>query len=255
MPTGGSAAREVHVGAVAERVTEEDLRDIVGRSKSWRGVLRAVSLTGTGRRQDLAGEGRRVGHRPQPLRPPARRSRRAPRGCGDEPVLARGPRPARVRGGQRIGASEHPPAVRGAAGPVRLPRRRRPGRDAVQPTLGPRRLREAGSYLVAAACALRGYSVSWPLEPVTYDLVVDLRPHGLQRVQVKTATSKTAGSWVAWITRGDPHPVQPRGGRLVRRRGRRPRRAHDPHRRGRRAVVGPSPAHVRCRLDGGAVSG
>jgi hypothetical protein len=70
----------------------------------------------------------------------------------------------------------------------------------------PERLREAGAFLVAAACALRGYRVSWPLEPVAYDLVVDAGAHGLQRVQVKTGTSRAGGSWVAWITKGARTP-------------------------------------------------
>ena len=68
------------------------------------------------------------------------------------------------------------------------------------------RLRRAAPYLVAAACELRGYGVSWPLEPLAYDLVVDAGAAGLQRVQVKTASSQQDGAWQAWITKSGRVP-------------------------------------------------
>ncbi len=68
------------------------------------------------------------------------------------------------------------------------------------------RLRRAAPYLVAAACELRGSSVSWPLEPVVPDLVVDAGAGGLRRVQVKTATSQQDGGWQAWVTRAGRVP-------------------------------------------------
>jgi hypothetical protein len=44
--------------------------------------------------------------------------------------------------------------------------------------------------------------VSWPLEPARYDLLVE-QPDGgpLQRVQVKTCTTKQYDNWICWITR------------------------------------------------------
>ena len=44
--------------------------------------------------------------------------------------------------------------------------------------------------------------MSWPLEPAPYDLLAD-PGYGspLLRVQVKTCTSKSGGTWLCWITR------------------------------------------------------
>jgi hypothetical protein len=69
-------------------------------------------------------------------------------------------------------------------------------------TADARHLRSAAAFLVAAQCALRGYAVSWPLEPTAYDLLVDAGTDGLLRVQVKSSTRRVDGSWIAWITRG-----------------------------------------------------
>jgi hypothetical protein len=49
------------------------------------------------------------------------------------------------------------------------------------------RLREAAPLIAAAWFTLRGFSVSWPLEPRRYDLVVERRSN-FQRVQVKSTT-------------------------------------------------------------------
>jgi hypothetical protein len=59
-------------------------------------------------------------------------------------------------------------------------------------------LRAAGAYLVAGACALAGYKVSWPLEPAVYDLLVDTGT--IHRVQVKTTTYRVDGTWACKIT-------------------------------------------------------
>ena len=195
--------RAVLVGASGTRVTENDLRAIVARCRSWRGVLRAVGLTGTSVGRTLRAKAdawgvdySHFGHQhggPAHLRQ----------------VVTEGRRWTEVL--ERLGYSADSGSARAN---VRRQCRAQGidcghlDRRAPAQTLftGPRehaRLREAGGYLVAAACALRGCSVSWPLEPVAYDLVVDAGPAGLQRVQVKTATSKMDGSWVAWITKGD----------------------------------------------------
>jgi hypothetical protein len=60
-------------------------------------------------------------------------------------------------------------------------------------------LRTAGSTLAAAWFMLRGQQVLWPLEPCRYDLAV--RSHGqFQRVQVKTATRRNEGTFVASLS-------------------------------------------------------
>lgn len=65
----------------------------------------------------------------------------------------------------------------------------------------PHHLRAAGAFIVAGACALRGYKVSWPLEPAVYDLLVDTGR--VQRVQVKTTTWRLDGEWACKITHSE----------------------------------------------------
>lgn len=59
-------------------------------------------------------------------------------------------------------------------------------------------LRRSGTLLAAAWFELCGHTVSWPLEPVRYDLLVDLG--GIQRVQVKTTTVRAGESWTVWLS-------------------------------------------------------
>jgi hypothetical protein len=206
---GAREARAVQVGAAARLVSEDELRTVIRSAKSWRGVLRAVGLTGTGVARKLRASadewGVDYGHFGYQHAGPAALREAVTGSRTWTEVIARlgyavdsGSARASVRRQCRLqqvafdhlddGAPSETPFSR----PVDLSW-----------------LREAGGFLVAAACALRGYRVSWPLEPVAYDLVVDVGGHGLQRVQVKTATSRNEGSWVAWITRGRPCPVQP----------------------------------------------
>jgi PD-(D/E)XK nuclease superfamily protein len=60
-------------------------------------------------------------------------------------------------------------------------------------------LRRAGPLLAASWFALCGYEVAWPLEPCRYDLVVR-RGEECHRIQVKTTTTKTGGSWAVRIS-------------------------------------------------------
>ena len=60
-------------------------------------------------------------------------------------------------------------------------------------------LGRAGALLAAAWFELSGCSVSWPLEPCRYDLLVWMNGTA-QRVQVKTATVKQGTSFTAWIS-------------------------------------------------------
>jgi hypothetical protein len=73
-----------------------------------------------------------------------------------------------------------------------------------QPPVGlihpqPANLRRAGSLMAAAWFELCGHSVSWPLEPCRYDLLVWMGA-GAQRIQVKTTTVKQGTSWTVWIS-------------------------------------------------------
>jgi PD-(D/E)XK endonuclease len=91
------------------------------------------------------------------------------------------------------------------------------GREAIgidlpdEPGLG--YLRNAAPNIAAAWFLACGRGVSTPCEPEAYDLVVDT-PDGLQRVQVKTTTSRDArGNWGARI--GHRPDGSPRGADLV----------------------------------------
>jgi hypothetical protein len=60
-------------------------------------------------------------------------------------------------------------------------------------------LPRAGSLMAAAWFELCGHSVSWPLEPCRYDLLVWMGTTAV-RVQVKTTTVKQGTSWTVWIS-------------------------------------------------------
>ncbi len=60
-------------------------------------------------------------------------------------------------------------------------------------------LARAGSLMAAAWFELCGHSVSWPLEPCRYDLLVWMGTTA-QRIQVKTTTVKKGTSWIVWIS-------------------------------------------------------
>ena len=63
----------------------------------------------------------------------------------------------------------------------------------------PVNLSRAGSLMAAAWFQLCGCSVSWPLEPCRYDLLVWMGTHA-ERIQVKTTTVKQGSSWTVWIS-------------------------------------------------------
>jgi len=60
-------------------------------------------------------------------------------------------------------------------------------------------LARAGSLLAAAWFELCGHSVSWPLEPCRYDLLVWTGTTA-ERIQVKTTTVKQGTTWTVWIS-------------------------------------------------------
>lgn len=60
-------------------------------------------------------------------------------------------------------------------------------------------LARAGSLMAAAWFELCGHSVSWPLEPCRYDLLVWMGTTAV-RIQVKTTTARQGTSWTVWIS-------------------------------------------------------
>jgi hypothetical protein len=62
---------------------------------------------------------------------------------------------------------------------------------------------------------MRGWAVSFPVEPTVHDLLVD-GPGGTSRVQVKTTTATTKNGWVATVGHHpDTHARKGLGHRLV----------------------------------------
>ncbi|WP_156744440.1 hypothetical protein [Mycobacterium sp. E740] len=80
---------------------------------------------------------------------------------------------------------------------LKQPRTPQPQIGEMLPSLA--NLPRAGSLLAAAWFELCGNSVSWPLEPCRYDLLVWMGD-AAERVQVKTSTLKQGSSWTAWIS-------------------------------------------------------
>jgi hypothetical protein len=63
----------------------------------------------------------------------------------------------------------------------------------------PVNLAKAGPLIAAAWFELCGHSVSWPLEPCRFDLLVWIGTKA-ERIQVKTTTVKQGMSWTVWIS-------------------------------------------------------
>ena len=61
-------------------------------------------------------------------------------------------------------------------------------------------MRVAGASIAASWFGLCGFSVLFPIEPATYDLVVEM-PDGLSRVLVKTTTSNGRNGWQVGVGR------------------------------------------------------
>jgi PD-(D/E)XK endonuclease len=77
------------------------------------------------------------------------------------------------------------------------PRKRQPPIGFMRPEQA--NLARAGSLMAAAWFELCGHSVSWPLEPCRYDLLVWIGK-AAERIQVKTTTVKQGTSWTVWIS-------------------------------------------------------
>ncbi|HET6299207.1 MAG TPA: group I intron-associated PD-(D/E)XK endonuclease [Kribbella sp.] len=76
-----------------------------------------------------------------------------------------------------------------------------PGDDAFTSGAQRQMLRVAAPSIAAAWFTLRGMSVAAPIEPEVYDLLVTM-DEGIQRVQVKSTTRRTAsGSWTVEVGR------------------------------------------------------
>lgn len=192
--------------------SDAELAAAIARSRSWRGVLRALGLTATSsaamrsvrRRADEIGldHGHFTGQRrwmDEELRA-AVAAGKSWTDVLDRLGLAGGSSHTTIRGHAiRLGLDiDHLDARRPVTEPV-------PGMTP-DVSLLPR----AGSLLAAAWFALCGWDVSWPLEPCRYDLLV-ARDGRVARVQVKTTRVREGASWTVWLstTRGKRTPYDP----------------------------------------------
>lgn len=181
-------------------VSDEQLRVAVAGSRSWRGVLRALGMSSPRTGRELKARCEVLGVDYSHFR----------NGPSDETVIA-----------AVAGAHTWIEAVVAAgysrdSGSARAQLRRRSaalGIDTAHLSAGPaavgsplhgpamlHNLRAAAAMLVSAALTLAGHRCIWPLEPAPYDLLVDASG-SIQRVQVKSTTTRPEGSWQCMLTR------------------------------------------------------
>lgn len=180
-------------------LTEEQLRAAVAASRSWRGVLRSVGSTSAHRARQLrtACDELGIDYRHFGGRTWTDDALRAALTHATTwPDLLERLGFAAATGSARAAVRRH--AARLGLDLSVLTELHGPRAEAFLAPPELQHLRTAGAYVVAAACAVRGYRVSWPLEPAVYDLVVDTGE--LLRVQVKTTTVAADGTWVCSLT-------------------------------------------------------
>jgi hypothetical protein len=192
--------------------TDEQLKQAVRTSSSWRGVLRALGLSGTSAsairiaRRHATRLGLDVSHIRGQRRWSDEQLRQAvsESSTWDEVLTRLGLAP-------NGGAPPHVKAnsIRLGLDTTHLNRLSHLGRQPsrARAEISDREaemkyLRVAAPAAAAAWFALRGGTVSFPVEPAVYDLLVDA-PGGISRVQVKTTTFCTKDGWAANVGR---HP-------------------------------------------------
>jgi hypothetical protein len=186
--------------------TDDQLRAAVSSQCSWRGVLRAIGLKSTSgislrtvrqRAEDLGLDSSHfTGQRKWT---DAQLRRAVADGSSWSEVIRRlrmfdnGENRVRIKGhAVRLGLE-----VSHLAAAVR---EELPG-DVLATPPDPARLRAAAPSIAMVWFGLRGWAVALPIEPQEYDLLVTM-PGGIQRVQVKSTTSRTGGSgWQVGVGR------------------------------------------------------
>jgi len=195
-------AAEPHPAEIPRNIPEAQLRGAVAGSRSWRGVLRALGYTSPRLGRELREACDRLQLDYSHFGPDEAELARAV-SCSTtwtevlrELGYAAGSGSARAtvrrrcaRAGVDISHLETDLAV--------------PLASAVPLAPSADQLRAAGPYLIAAALTLAGHAVSWAPEGVVYDLLVDVRGVGIQRVQVKTGTRRSGGTWLVGLTRSE----------------------------------------------------
>jgi hypothetical protein len=189
----------------------EALRTAVAGSRSWRGVLRAL-----GRRPDNGRVGRQLRARCDSLGIDYSHFGRSTRWTDAE---LRRCVPAAITWAQLItelgyavDSGSARATLRAHCARLRIDASHLDGPAAPEgPFVAGWRLHlaSAGVLIVAAAVALDGRRVSWPLEPAPYDLLVETRGCGVRRVQVKTTTQRRGSTWICHLNRSRYDPTAP----------------------------------------------
>lgn len=181
--------------------SDSQLIDAVQASRSWRGVLRALGLAATS-----AAAMRSVRAHADRLRLDYSHFTGQRRWTDQQLAAAIASATSWAQVSEKLGLAggSSTTTIRGHA--VRLgldtlhltpPRKPQTPIDLMSPQRV--NLPRAGSLMAAAWFELCGHSVSWPLEPCRYDLVVWTGAAAL-RIQVKTTTVKQGRAWTAWIS-------------------------------------------------------
>ncbi|MFH8252951.1 group I intron-associated PD-(D/E)XK endonuclease [Microbacterium sp. B2969] len=179
--------------------SDEQLRDAVARSNSWRGALRALGLVATS-----AGAMRSVRARADRLGI-AYEHFSTPRGYSDDRL-----RSAVAAANDWDGVAEELHlegasalvTARGHASRLRFDATHlsnAPPAEEQEATPRLVNLARAGSLLAAGWYTMCGWEVSWPLEPCRYDLIAS-GAAGIRRVQVKTTTTREGQSWKVYLS-------------------------------------------------------
>lgn len=183
------------------RYTDAQLIDAIRASHSWRGVLRALGLSATS-----AAAMRSARVHADRLRLDYSHFTGQRRWTDQQLVAAIDSASSWAQVAETLGlvGGSSTTTIRGHAVRLGLDTARLAPPRKPQPTVGSMRpqhvnLARAGSLLAAAWFELCGQSVSWPLEPCRYDLIVWMGT-AAQRIQVKTTTVKQGTSWTAWIS-------------------------------------------------------
>jgi hypothetical protein len=191
--------------------TDEQLKDVVARERSWRAVAQALGLRPTSTvavRRHAArlqlDTSHFTGQRPWSDTELMRAVRDGTSWAHVLRILGvnnNGDSMSRIRGhAARLGLEvSHLERTRGqkrAATAVAPPRSEQ--------------LRTAATSIAAAWFALRGYCTALPTEPQVYDLLVEL-PEGIRRIQVKSTTCRVRnGRWQVQVGRRPYAPEIPR---------------------------------------------
>lgn len=182
--------------------TRDELAAAVTSAHSWRGVLRALGRSGAS-----AGTLRAVRRQVDALGIDYSHFTGQRRWTDRQLIEAIGSSRTWLEVLQQLGLSDggrNLRAIRTHAARLRLDSSRLDPRRAPSPSpvgrVGdPSYLRHAGAMLAAGWFMLRGHHVMWPLEPCRYDFTVAVEG-GFQRVQVKTATFRNNGTYIAKIS-------------------------------------------------------